>query len=141
MHGLWKPNEGINQRNLRIWADVADKICFGRTYKFGSGSWFSAVQWRQFPHRVSVVRGYWDSQQWISIIHSNLSTIQSMYGRQYITLCTIAFFFSGKIFQKAKTLVSPKMVLDLLYTRSYVLTRLLDNRVHKLYDCRVSWYM
>ena len=24
-------NEGINQRNLKIWADVADKICFGST--------------------------------------------------------------------------------------------------------------
>ena len=27
MHGLWTPNEGINQRNQKIWADVADKIC------------------------------------------------------------------------------------------------------------------
>ena len=27
-HGLRTPNEGIN---LKIWADVADKICFGRT--------------------------------------------------------------------------------------------------------------
>ena len=30
-HGLRTPNEGINQRNLKIWADVADKICFTRT--------------------------------------------------------------------------------------------------------------
>ena len=30
-HGLRTPNEGINQRNLKVWADVADKICFGRT--------------------------------------------------------------------------------------------------------------
>ena len=30
-HGLRTPNEGITQRNLKIWADVADKICFGRT--------------------------------------------------------------------------------------------------------------
>ena len=43
-HGLLTPNEGINQRNMKIWADVADKICFGRSKKFGSGSWFSAVQ-------------------------------------------------------------------------------------------------
>ena len=43
-HGLRTPNEGINQRNLKIWADVADKTCFGRTYKFGSGSGFSTVQ-------------------------------------------------------------------------------------------------
>ena len=34
-HGLQTPNEGINQRNLKVWADVADKICFGCTYKFG----------------------------------------------------------------------------------------------------------
>ena len=43
-HGLLTPNEGISERNLKIWADVADKICFGRTKKFGSGSGFSAVQ-------------------------------------------------------------------------------------------------
>ena len=30
-HGLRTPNEGRNQRNLKMWADVADKICFGRT--------------------------------------------------------------------------------------------------------------
>ena len=30
-HGLRTPNEGINQRYLKIWADVADKICFSRT--------------------------------------------------------------------------------------------------------------
>ena len=30
-HGLRTPNEGKNQRNLKIWADVADKICFGRS--------------------------------------------------------------------------------------------------------------
>ena len=27
-HGLWTPNEGINLKN---WADVVDKICFGLT--------------------------------------------------------------------------------------------------------------
>ena len=26
VHGLRTPNEGINQRNLKIWADMADKI-------------------------------------------------------------------------------------------------------------------
>ena len=36
-YGLRRPNEGINQRNLKYLADVADKICFGRTYKFGIG--------------------------------------------------------------------------------------------------------
>ena len=30
-HGLQTSNEGINQRDLKIWADVADKICFSRT--------------------------------------------------------------------------------------------------------------
>ena len=30
-HGLRTPIEGINQRNLKIWAEVADKIFFGRT--------------------------------------------------------------------------------------------------------------
>jgi hypothetical protein len=38
--------------NLKFWANVADKICLGRTYKF------SAVQWRQFPHRASVVSAH-----------------------------------------------------------------------------------
>ena len=31
MHGLRTPNEGINQRYLKNWADVTDKIFFGRT--------------------------------------------------------------------------------------------------------------
>ena len=35
-HGLRTPNEGINQRYLKNWADVADKICFSRTYKFSA---------------------------------------------------------------------------------------------------------
>jgi hypothetical protein len=35
--GLRTPNEGINQKNLKIWTDVADKFFFGRTKKFGSG--------------------------------------------------------------------------------------------------------
>ena len=43
-HGLRTPNEGINQRNLNFWADVADNICFGRTYKLGIGISFLAVQ-------------------------------------------------------------------------------------------------
>ena len=30
-HRLRTLNEGINQRNLKIWADVADKLCFSRT--------------------------------------------------------------------------------------------------------------
>ena len=30
-HGLRTPNEGINQSYLKNWAEVADKICFGRT--------------------------------------------------------------------------------------------------------------
>ena len=31
IHGLRTPNDGINQKYLKNWADVADKICFGRT--------------------------------------------------------------------------------------------------------------
>ena len=31
IHGLLTPNEGKNQRYLKNWADVADKICLGRT--------------------------------------------------------------------------------------------------------------
>ena len=27
VHGLWTPNEGINQRYLKNWSDVEDKIC------------------------------------------------------------------------------------------------------------------
>ena len=29
--GLRTPDEGRNQKYLKNWADVADKICFGRT--------------------------------------------------------------------------------------------------------------
>ena len=56
IHGLWTPHEGINWRNLKNWADVADKICFGRTKQFGIGIEFSAVQWRLFSLWASVVR-------------------------------------------------------------------------------------
>ena len=30
-HGLRTPNKGINQRDLKIWAGVTNKICFCRT--------------------------------------------------------------------------------------------------------------
>ena len=30
-HGIRTPSECINQRYLKIWADAAEKICFGRT--------------------------------------------------------------------------------------------------------------
>ena len=46
-HRLRTPNEGINQRYLENWADVADK--------FGIGIEFLAVQWRLFPLWASVV--------------------------------------------------------------------------------------
>ena len=36
-HRLWTPNEGINQINLKIWADVANKICFGLPKNIGVG--------------------------------------------------------------------------------------------------------
>ena len=51
-HRLQSPNEGINQRNLKFWADVL------RPYlKIWEGIWFSTVQWWQFPHWASVVCG------------------------------------------------------------------------------------
>jgi hypothetical protein len=43
-HGLRTPNEGINESYLKNWADVADKLCFGRTKQFGIGIEFSAAQ-------------------------------------------------------------------------------------------------
>ena len=57
MHGLRTPKEGRNQRYLNNWADVAEKIWFGRTLQFGSGSEFLAVQGRVFLLWASVVRG------------------------------------------------------------------------------------
>ena len=36
-HGLRTPNEGINQRNLKIWADVADKIASAVPENLGVG--------------------------------------------------------------------------------------------------------
>ena len=44
IHRVRTPNEGINQRFLKILANMADKIFFGTTKKFGSGSQFLAVQ-------------------------------------------------------------------------------------------------
>ena len=41
--GLRTPNQGINQRYMKTWADVADKICFGRTKRFGIGIEFLAL--------------------------------------------------------------------------------------------------
>ena len=43
-HELRTPNEGMNQRYLKNWADVANKICFSRNLKFGIGIEFWAVQ-------------------------------------------------------------------------------------------------
>ena len=62
-HRLWTPNKEINQRHLTNWADVADKICFGSNQKFGSGSEFSAVQWRLFPFWASVLRSQWEESK------------------------------------------------------------------------------
>jgi hypothetical protein len=79
-HGLQTPNEGINQRNLKIWADAADKICYGCTKKIGSGSWFSTVQWRGFPHVMAIIISvkrflhflYWDgSSYYMKILMCN----------------------------------------------------------------------
>ena len=42
-HGLRTSNEGMNQRNLKIWADVEDKIYFSRYLKIWEWEW-SAVK-------------------------------------------------------------------------------------------------
>ena len=36
-HGLRTPNEGINQRNLKNWADVADKYALAVPKNLGLG--------------------------------------------------------------------------------------------------------
>ena len=43
-HGLGTPNEGIYQRYPKNWADVGEKVCFGRILEFGFGIEFSSVQ-------------------------------------------------------------------------------------------------
>ena len=92
-HGLWTHNEGINRIDLKIWADAADKICYGCTKKVWSGSWFSAMQWRGFPHQTSVIRGhhhlstdiwflYWDGSSYYMKIpmcnHKDFGLIASL---------------------------------------------------------------
>ena len=37
LYRLRTPNEDISPRNLKHWADVADKMCFGHTKKMGLG--------------------------------------------------------------------------------------------------------
>ena len=37
IHGLRTPDEGINQRNLKFWANVADTICFAAPKNLGLG--------------------------------------------------------------------------------------------------------
>ena len=105
LHGLRTPNEGTNQRNLKFWADVADKICFGRTYKFGIGIWFSAVQWRRFPHRASVVRGYdWKhafttfltEEFWFFLIEATLKRFVSIFNQRiWTSLGDIILYHGG----------------------------------------------
>ena len=52
MNGLQTPNEGINQRNLKIWANVADKICFGCTGKSLSEALIFALTSPQYDDRL-----------------------------------------------------------------------------------------
>ena len=70
-----------------ICAYVADKICFGRTNKFGIGIgiWFSAVQWRWFPHWASVVP---------VTFHSCNFSCQKLHSRIFCEIAT----FSSKTF-------------------------------------------
>ena len=55
-HRLRTPVEGIHKRNLKIWANVADKIFLALPQDLGVGVDFRPCQWRRFPHRASVVR-------------------------------------------------------------------------------------
>ena len=71
---------------MKFWADVASKICFGRTYKFGIGIWFTAMQCKRFPHRASVVRGQ-------RYTYRVLQTIQI----KLILLCVWAFLAALKL--------------------------------------------
>ena len=48
-HGLWTPNEDINLRNLKLWADVVDKICFGCIPK----NWGMGVDFRPAVKAIS----------------------------------------------------------------------------------------
>ena len=69
------PNEGINQRNLKIWDDVADKICF-RYLKIWEWEWI-------FGHAVKAfsslgVRSPWSgaySKTWVVCLSSNFSLL------------------------------------------------------------------
>ena len=99
IHGLRTPNEDINQRYLKNWAEVADKICFGRTY-FGSGSEFSAVQWRLFPLWASVVRG---NTAWLRTEPSELVNFIEKLGQQ--SLVRKIVWFSIFMFQGMFTMI------------------------------------
>ena len=41
--------EGINQRNLKLWAEMADKICFDRPKNLGLGLDFRPCSEGDFP--------------------------------------------------------------------------------------------
>ena len=49
VHGLQTPSEGINQRNLKLWAEMADKICFDRPKNLGLGLDFRPCSEGDFP--------------------------------------------------------------------------------------------
>ena len=49
-HGLWTTNEGINQRNLKIWADVSDKIVKVISSPGVRSPWFISVDLEQDPY-------------------------------------------------------------------------------------------
>ena len=57
IHGLRTANEGINKRNLKIWADVADKKMLQSYLKIWEWEWiFGRAVKTIIPHRLSVVR-------------------------------------------------------------------------------------
>ena len=73
-HGLKTPNEGTNQRNMKFWASVADKYALVVLKRIGSGSGYSVLQRRQFPHQTSVV-----SLLWVEIVVSSKDRLGEEY--------------------------------------------------------------
>ena len=56
---IWFINRPLNQRCLKNWADVADKICFSRTIKFAIGIEFAAVETPIKMESRSSIVPYW----------------------------------------------------------------------------------
>ena len=101
-NGLWTPNEGIHQRYLKNWPNVADKICFGLTIKFKIGIEFSAVQRRLFPLWASVVRAA--AHGFTSLISESVSfdIFSWLFLTNYQALCHFTIFLKEPWMGKKK---------------------------------------